>query len=475
MNTDRDDQGRTPTWHPTDTPPAESLEPGRQIERYILEGVLGEGTYGRVYLARHGVLGRRFAVKVLRQRHGSRRSKVRFANEALLLSHLDHPGIVPVHDAGWTEDGLYYIVSRYMEGGDLGDALRRARPGHREAAALIEAVAEALDYAHGRGLVHRDIKPANILLEATGRPRLADFGEALRDRDFGRGARYMGTPAYMSPEQARGEGHRVDGRSDIFSLGIVFYELLTGRRPFRGDTREELLGRILRLDAQPPRELDATIPEALERACLRSLAKHASGRHATAGALAEEVRAHLRETAPAEGTDGAIVPGRGPSTALGLASTWGGAMTTSTLAGTAVPVTIASRVVPRGLRPFDARDADFFPALLPGPRDGGEMPEAIAFWKSRIEGPEDPGRLRVGMVFGPSGSGKTSLIRAGLLPRLSGGVRPVYVEATPEARPRRPCSTGCGGSAPACRRASTWPIRSSRPARGKGRRRAGKS
>src|SRR5262249_16709385 len=154
---------------------------------------------------------------------GSGRQEIRaFFNEALILADLDHPGIVPVYDAGWTEEGLYYIVSRYIEGGDLGSVLARSRPSFPESTAITLAIAEALHYAHAHGLVHRDIKPANILMDLAGRPLVTDFGVALRDKDFGRGDRRTGTPAYMSPEQARCEAHRVDGRSDIFSLGVVF-------------------------------------------------------------------------------------------------------------------------------------------------------------------------------------------------------------------------------------------------------------
>jgi serine/threonine protein kinase/formylglycine-generating enzyme required for sulfatase activity len=393
-----------------------------QVGRYRVECALGQGGFGRVYLAHDDQLQRPVAVKVPHRRLVSHPEDAEiYLSEARTVASLDHPNIVPVYDVGSTKDSPFFVVSKFIEGSTLAEQIKASRPSLEEAVALTATVAEALHFAHKRGIIHRDIKPGNILLDQSGKPYVADFGLALREQDVCTGPRWVGTPAYMSPEQARGEGHRVDGRSDIFSLGMVLYELLTGQRPFRAESKDELLEQIANLEVRPPRQIDDRIPKELDRICLKALSKRASERYSTAGDLADDLRHFAQE-----------LPSRAKST--GTDRQRGEADSATPALASKTPLTSENqpvKVVPKGLRSFDAGDAYFFLELLPGPRDRDGLPESIRFWKTRIES-ANAGTFSVGLIYGPSGCGKSSLVKAGLLPRLAKSVAAVYIEATGE-------------------------------------------
>ncbi|HZU36284.1 MAG TPA: serine/threonine-protein kinase, partial [Gemmataceae bacterium] len=392
-----------------------AAQPPQRIGRHRVERILGQGGFGIVYLAHDEDLERPVAIKVPHRRLVAQPEDAKlYLAEARIVAGLDHPNIVPVYDVGSTEDCPCFVVSKFIEGNTLSKRIRSDRLSTTAAAELVATVAETLHYAHRKGVVHRDIKPGNILLDTVGKPYVADFGLALREANVGAGPRYIGTLPYMSPEQARGEGHRVDGRSDIFSLGIVFYELLTGRRPFHSDSRAELLEQIATQEARPPRQWEEAIPKELERICLKALTKRASERYTTARDMADDLRYFLTANASSL----SFTPSSAPPPAAEPAS--------PRPSSSQAPIV----VVPKGLRSFDARDTDFFLQLLPGPRDRDSLPESLRAWKQRLEERDADQTFAVGLLYGPSGCGKSSFVKAGLLPRLASHVMSVYVEAT---------------------------------------------
>lgn len=413
------------TGSPGGTPSGDSsdLAMPTQIGRYRIDQVLGEGGFGLVFLAFDEQLQRQVAIKVRHPELAADSKTIEaYLIEARTVAGLDHPHIVPVYDVGSTSDFPCYVVSKYIDGTDLSKRLKKSRLSIRDSIDLVATIAEALHYAHKRGLVHRDVKPGNVLLERGGKPYLADFGIALSEREVGRGPRYVGSPPYMSPEQARGEGHRVDGRSDIFSLGSVLYELLTGRQPFKGDTQQELLDQVTGFEPRPPRQWDDGITKELERICLKALSKRASERYTTARDFADDLRQYLAEQPSSQ----SVTPhpsGIVPVLPSGSTAAQSGAETGEKSDSQLI------KIVPKGLRSFDAHDADFFLELMPGPRDREGLPDSIRFWKTRIEEPDADNTFSVGLIYGPSGCGKSSLMKAGLLPRLSPHVTAIYVEA----------------------------------------------
>jgi WD40 repeat protein/serine/threonine protein kinase len=273
-----------------------STQPGsNRIARYMLVETVGMGAYGTVYRAYDPELQRDVAIKLLRVGNlGLDDRAARFMEEARSSAQLHHRAIVPIHDADEFE-GIPYIVSDFIPGVTLAESLRTRLPTFREAARLAAELADALHYAHENGVIHRDVKSQNIMLSRDGQPHLMDFGLAKREASevvITIEGQILGTPAYMPPEQASGKLSKVDRKSDVYSLGVVLYQMICGELPFRGTT-PMLLHQVLHDEPRPPRKLNDRIPRNLETICLKSMAKEAGSRYHDAAELRDDLRRFL--------------------------------------------------------------------------------------------------------------------------------------------------------------------------------------
>lgn len=259
---------------------------------YELLEEIGRGGMGVVYRARQRSLDRLVAVKVIRADRVVRMETIqRFRREAAAAAGLQHSGIVAVHDSGEVDGQPFYSMD-LVDGPSLAELVRRRRLSPEEAAAMVREIAEAVDYAHGRGVLHRDLKPSNVLIGADGRPRVSDFGLAKLIEGGPRltaTSEVIGSPCYMAPEQAGGRNRQVDARTDVYALGATLYHLLTGNAPFEAESPVETLRHVLEREPIPPRRLDSRVPRDLETICLTCLAKSPSRRYASAGEVAAEL------------------------------------------------------------------------------------------------------------------------------------------------------------------------------------------
>ncbi|MBI2920105.1 MAG: protein kinase [Planctomycetes bacterium] len=271
--------------------------PGKltHIGKYEIIGEIGRGGMGVVYKARHPGLDRVVAVKTLLS-PGSPEHLERFQREARSAARMGkHPNLVQVHDVG-EEGGIFYFTMEFVEGRGFDREIHEEKPPPRRVAQVVEQVARGLAHAHAEGVVHRDLKPSNVLIDATGRPLLTDFGLA---KEVGAGSsvsvagQVLGTPAYMSPEQAEGKLEQVHERSDVYGLGTVLYEGLTRKPPFEGQGNIEILRKVTGQEPVAPSRLATGIPRDLEVICLKCLSKRAEDRYESAAALADDLQRFL--------------------------------------------------------------------------------------------------------------------------------------------------------------------------------------
>ena len=274
-------------------PDGKAATPGGtgQVPGYEILDKLGEGGMGIVYKARHLKLGRVVALKmILSGGHARAAELARFQTEAEAIARLQHPNIVQVHEVG-EHEGKPFFSLEFCGGGSLDRKLKGTPLPPAEAARLVQTLASAMQAAHEKNVIHRDLKPANVLLAEDGTPKITDFGLAKKLDDAGQtqSGAIMGTPSYMAPEQAGGKSKDIGPACDVYALGAILYELLTGRPPFKAATPLDTIMQVVADEPVPPSQLQSKTPRDLETICLKCLHKEPGQRYGTAGALAEEL------------------------------------------------------------------------------------------------------------------------------------------------------------------------------------------
>ena len=377
---------------------------------------IGRGAYGEVDRAYDPQRECDVAIKTPTLKTlASPKARQRFLKEAEIGKQFDHPNVVKTLGVESFE-GHDLIIQRFIDGQNLEqwfDAFRKRDefPEPETVVELLLPVARALAHVHQRGYSHQDLKPENILIDHAGNVFVTDFGLTIHESEqrSWRGSR-AGTMPYMSPEQIRWQTHLIDGRSDIWSFGVILYRLLAGKFPFGGPPPkskseqerycEDLEKEITEIDPRPIRQERTGLSRQLTSICNKCLAKSPKDRYENGDDLAEDLLLFLDKR-------WASVPSATPRRPI--------------------------KIVPKGLRSFDAGDSDFFLELLPGPRHSDGVPESIRFLENRLQGADGNEPLDLGIIFGPSGSGKSSLVKAGLIPRLQNkNYETLFVEATAE-------------------------------------------
>jgi WD40 repeat protein/tRNA A-37 threonylcarbamoyl transferase component Bud32 len=275
--------------------PSASIAAGPQVPGYAIEAELGRGGMGVVYKARHLTLDRTVALKMMiAGAHTDQAGRTRFRAEATVIARLNHPNVVQIHEVG-EHGGIPYLALEFCDGGSLEEKLDGTPLPPRDAARLVATLARGVSAAHEKGVVHRDLKPANVLLTADGTPKLTDFGLAKNIDSDARTASgtVVGTPSYMAPEQAAAERHKVGPTSDVYALGAILYECLTGRPPFKGPMPLDTLLQVIHEEPVAPTSLQPNLPRDLETVCLKCLQKEPAKRYGSALALADDLERWL--------------------------------------------------------------------------------------------------------------------------------------------------------------------------------------